>query len=218
MRKLILILAFVSASILASASAQAGAARNLTLAAHDEPAAVEADALGVSAVGDHPGSAIVHELAAAETNVPNRLVFGLDVESRARSAHDSRASGVVELAVHEDIAPSADQATTLPPIVLADDLREPRLAAAAHWAIERQAVQQVMMTVDPRKNLGAAVVAKTDAAARDLPAGVAILTADHHRRAVAVQLDVADFDRPAAILDVDHREVRRSEVRRRRVR
>jgi hypothetical protein len=41
MRKLILILAFVSASILASASAQAGAARNLTLAAHDEPAAVE---------------------------------------------------------------------------------------------------------------------------------------------------------------------------------
>jgi len=41
MRKLILILAFVLASILASASAQAGGARNLTLAAHDEPAAVE---------------------------------------------------------------------------------------------------------------------------------------------------------------------------------
>ena len=41
MRKLILISAFVSASILASASAQAGPDRNLTLAAHDEPAAVE---------------------------------------------------------------------------------------------------------------------------------------------------------------------------------
>lgn len=41
MRKLILIAAFVSASMLASASVQAGPDRNLTLAASDAPAAVE---------------------------------------------------------------------------------------------------------------------------------------------------------------------------------
>ena len=41
MRKLILISAFVSASILASVSAQAGESRNLVLAASDEPKSVE---------------------------------------------------------------------------------------------------------------------------------------------------------------------------------
>ena len=41
MRKLILISAFVSASILASVSAQASESRNLILAANDEPKSVE---------------------------------------------------------------------------------------------------------------------------------------------------------------------------------
>src|SRR5947209_17621408 len=63
------------------------------------------------------------------------------------------------------------------------------------------------MAEDVPNDLGAAIAHEEEARGGYLPAGVAKLPADLQPLDVAVELDVADFDRAAAIVQVDHAEV-----------
>ena len=74
---------------------------------------------------------------------------------------------------------------------------------------DRDAVLGVTVAEKILDDFGRRIFFEEQAACRDLPAGIAKLAADPQRRHIAVELDIAHFDRCAAAADRDHRPVRR---------
>jgi hypothetical protein len=77
---------------------------------------------------------------------------------------------VVELAACKRIAPAADEAASLPPIILADERFDGAFAGALDRAVDRQSVEAMVVTVNAREPFARSILPQPDAAAGDLPA------------------------------------------------
>src|SRR5207237_6735883 len=99
------------------------------------------------------------------------------------------------------------------PVGAADEPAHAAATRARRGPDDHRAVLSVMMAEDVRHRFGIRILLENEPGCGNLPAAVTELPTDAQPLDIAVELDVADFDRSTAAGDEDHRAVGRRHFR-----